>query len=359
MEKGSPLPPAKDLDKRSDKEEEEYDDDDGFVGESGKDPIESEDDVLSTGIDDFGEEDDGVLDIEIEGGLPGKANNEVVAALESDGEFFNPVGRKLSIWDTTKLISKWRWSHLRGYHIGLYSHDEAHKNLISSREEDIKSSIPLPIVSIMQKEALRILEKIEQTYRSDLGANHELTKDVQNRIKVVRAQLAAKYASVPTCSTGWPGFLQNWYLCLKRIWYLWPWAKAEEVKEERMGWGQWLRSLLRRAPASTEEEESTPPPAEAQEQTLQTGWGQWLGNLLKRSSTATESREGEESKLPPAAKGEVTESEDSDIPPTDDPEREEGQQSWTGWRQRLGTLRGWRVTGGEKENKLPLESIQS
>ncbi|XP_062407223.1 uncharacterized protein LOC134098233 [Sardina pilchardus] len=373
MEKGSPLPPPKDLDEEEEDgedEDEEYDDD-GFVGESGKNPIESEEDVLSTGIDDFSEEDDGVLDIEIEGELPGKAikkgkkENEVVAASEPGGEYCSPFGRRLTIWDTTKFVSKWRWSHLRGYHVGLYSHSEAHKNLLTNREKDIKTSIPLPIVSMMQKETLRILEKMEQTYRSDLGANHKLTKDVQNQIKVVRTQLAAKYVSIPACCTGWRGALHGWSLYLERIWSLWPRSKTAKVKEEgAMGWGQWLRSLLRRAPASTEEkaEEETPPPADAQEPTPQAGWGQWLGNLLRRSSTATESREGEESKLPPTAKGEATEATEakgSGVPPMADLEREEGQQSWTGWRQWLGALRGQRATGGERENQVPLESIQS
>lgn len=53
--------------KSDDDEGEEYDDDDDFVGGSEKDQSEGENEQLSTGIDYFSEEEDGVLDIEIEG----------------------------------------------------------------------------------------------------------------------------------------------------------------------------------------------------------------------------------------------------------------------------------------------------
>lgn len=57
----------------------------------------------------------------------------------------NVFGRKLSIWDATKFISKWRLSHMRGYHMGIYSKTEAHKNLLKDRELECKASVRAPV----------------------------------------------------------------------------------------------------------------------------------------------------------------------------------------------------------------------
>lgn len=254
-------------------------------------------------------------------------------------------------------------------------------------------------------------------YRSDLGANHRLTKDVRKRIRKIKAQLAAKRHYVPPSTPGWQIVLQNWFpwleTLLNREEIIKETFEEEEEEEEgketefgesrsekyhlnrlshdqkgrkenkapQPGWGQWLGSLLRRAPASTaekaEERRSKPLLTEAEEHPPQAGWGQWFSNLFKRTPAHIEGKEGEDSRLP------AEEEEDDEVPlqPTwsyqlmnvwsrsqissvsdgsdiSHMEKEEGQ-SQTSLGQRLGALWGRRTTGQDRETKVSPVSSQS
>ena len=184
-----------------------------------------------------------------------------------------------------------------------------------------------------------------EAYRSEFGANHQLTKDVQDRIEAVRAQLAVKCVFVPTL-TLWQDDLKLWcsWLLLTLLnrgnkhlrsgWRQWLGTLVT-------GWSQWLRNLIRRPPATkteaTEADDSDVSPSGWRQWlgTLVTGWSQWLRNLIRR---------------PPATKTKATEADDSDVSPS-------------GWRQWLGTLvTGWRPPATATEatkTKVSLKSGQS
>lgn len=146
-------------------------------------------------------------------------------------------------------------------------------------------------------------------------------------------------------------------------------TKRESNRAPQPGWGQWLGSLLWRAPASTEEKaeerQTKSLLTEAEEHPPQAQWGQWLGSLFKRMPAHIEGKDREKRRLPQAEgeedykvplqpiwsyqlmnvwnrsqMSEVTEADDSNIPHMKDTQEEEGQKSRAGWGQRLGALRG-------------------
>lgn len=50
----------------------------------------------------------------------------------------------LSIWGTTKYISKWKMAHRRGYHINCLTDDPERKAMIMQHELDCKTSVRDP-----------------------------------------------------------------------------------------------------------------------------------------------------------------------------------------------------------------------
>ncbi|KAK1150829.1 hypothetical protein AOXY_G33214 [Acipenser oxyrinchus oxyrinchus] len=59
-------------------------------------------------------------------------------------------------------------------------------------EVECKTSIPLPLVCIMELEAVAILERTVKDYRHKLGAKHHLTVEVQQRIDDLQMRVSGK-----------------------------------------------------------------------------------------------------------------------------------------------------------------------
>ncbi|KAM9523653.1 uncharacterized protein ACWYII_043217 isoform 1-T2 [Salvelinus alpinus] len=158
-----------------DSQSEEEEDDDGFVGGIGVQSDKRQSGAASEGVD---EEDD-----DEEAGpaaQPKEKGNE------------DSFARMLSIWGTTKYISKWRMAHRRGYHINCLTDDPERKAMIMQHELDCKTSIPLPMVCMIEKETLQILQNIENDYKYKLGASHHLTKELHERIESLKCQVSSK-----------------------------------------------------------------------------------------------------------------------------------------------------------------------
>ncbi|XP_063072645.1 uncharacterized protein LOC134463364 [Engraulis encrasicolus] len=363
-------------------EEEEEEENDGFVGES--EGYEEEEEVCVEGDDEFDEEESEVLEMEEQ--EQEQEQEQETGKAEEAGQTSRPVGqfsflsRKLSVWDTSKYISKWKLAHILQYHLKTFCNDETHRKFVAQQERDCKSSVPLPIVCMMEKEALSILEKTERTYRSRFGANHQLTKDVQERISALRTRLAARYGSAPPCAaSAWQSFLLDWFPWLS-TWlrklqhyrYLAQKKKRERKKKWRMqvGGGEnvdgapdvpledeeeeeeeendgmmdsmkgWVVDTVRRVSVYSglipDDEEEKDPDATAKTEERR-GWRQWMGDVLKRASDAVVGQQ-------PHGQGEHL---------------ADGTEEPRGWRQWMGGLlkrasdavEGSK-RGGEDDNKL-------
>ncbi|XP_071015416.1 uncharacterized protein [Oncorhynchus clarkii lewisi] len=159
-------------DSQSELEEEE---DDGFVGGTGVQSDKGQSGAESEGVD---EEDD-----DEEAGP---------AAQPKEKGKEDSFARMLSIWGTTKYISKWKMAHRRGYHINCLTDDPERKAMIMQHELDCKTNIPLPMVCMIEEETLQILQNIENDYKYKLGASHHLTKELHERIESLKCQVSSK-----------------------------------------------------------------------------------------------------------------------------------------------------------------------
>ncbi|KAJ7999097.1 hypothetical protein DPEC_G00211880 [Dallia pectoralis] len=153
---------------------------DGFIGGTGETSDRGQNDMVSDGVDEDTYDDD---DYEEE---------EERSAVQPKDQYEDPSPRIPSIWATAKYISKWKMAHRRGYHMNCLTDVHERKAVIMQQELDCRTSIPLPMLCMIEKAALQILQNTEKDYKSKLGANHHMTKELHEHIESLKSQLFSK-----------------------------------------------------------------------------------------------------------------------------------------------------------------------
>ncbi|XP_041747355.2 uncharacterized protein LOC121577653 [Coregonus clupeaformis] len=188
-------------DSQSELDEEE---DDCFVGGTGEQSDKGQSGAESEGVDEEDDDDD--------------EKEEAGPAAQPKEKDKDSFSRKRSIWGTTKYISKWKMAHRRGYHINCLTDDPYRKAMIMQQELDCKTSIPLPMVCMIEKETLQILQNIENDYKYKLGASHHLTKELHERIESLKCQVSSKVRhSDPAPEVGVLATLVGWCRALSAM----------------------------------------------------------------------------------------------------------------------------------------------
>ncbi|XP_019911371.1 uncharacterized protein catsperz [Esox lucius] len=207
-------------DVKSELDEDEYD---GFIGGTGELLDKAQSDMVSEGV----EED--TDDEEEEEGLSAQPEDKY----EDPTGDFSP--RIPSIWATTNYISKWKMAHRRGYHVNRLTDDHERKAAIVQQELDCRTSVSLPMVCMMEKEALQILQNIKKDYKCKLGTDHHMTKELHEHIESLKSQLSSKTGeSAPESApeSGPVGLLGTLFQWGRALSAMLGWGKASAATEE-------------------------------------------------------------------------------------------------------------------------------
>ncbi|XP_062320633.1 uncharacterized protein LOC134022900 [Osmerus eperlanus] len=176
---------------------EEEDFEDGFVQMLAS-HLEQEKDVES------GCEEDDDYEKQME---PGTSQTEQSSSVASQKMVSPP---EPSTWDLMCYINKWKRAHSIGHHINMLTRDPGRKALIIQHELQCKTSIPLPVVCMLEGEALQILREIEKEYMYNFGATHPLTLEAQQNIEKLETQVTAKEGNRPVPEKGWLQRVLRW-----------------------------------------------------------------------------------------------------------------------------------------------------
>ncbi|XP_051549079.1 uncharacterized protein LOC127437945 isoform X2 [Myxocyprinus asiaticus] len=99
---------------------------------------------------------------------------------------------QFSVRTASQMISKWKFAHCREHHARLHTDDAEYRRQLHLHERHLRSTVALPVISMMEAETLQILLEVEKSYRYNLGQSHDLTLDAQRRIQSLREKTAAK-----------------------------------------------------------------------------------------------------------------------------------------------------------------------
>ncbi|XP_051549078.1 uncharacterized protein LOC127437945 isoform X1 [Myxocyprinus asiaticus] len=114
---------------------------------------------------------------------------------------------QFSVRTASQMISKWKFAHCREHHARLHTDDAEYRRQLHLHERHLRSTVALPVISMMEAETLQILLEVEKckdqlfpslsyqnksAYRYNLGQSHDLTLDAQRRIQSLREKTAAK-----------------------------------------------------------------------------------------------------------------------------------------------------------------------
>ncbi|XP_014339321.1 uncharacterized protein LOC106701865 [Latimeria chalumnae] len=112
--------------------------------------------------------------------------------IKSGKHKFETEHRIRRIWATSRYIGKWKMAHKEGYQLSLLTKDQDYQNFIRAHELSLKASLPVNIIFLMESEVLHVLKDVLKEYKSQIGSQHPLTFQVQDRINALKLKVEAK-----------------------------------------------------------------------------------------------------------------------------------------------------------------------
>nr|XP_014339324.1 PREDICTED: testis-expressed sequence 40 protein-like isoform X3 [Latimeria chalumnae] len=94
--------------------------------------------------------------------------------IKSGKHKFETEHRIRRIWATSRYIGKWKMAHKEGYQLSLLT------------------KLPVNIIFLMESEVLHVLKDVLKEYKSQIGSQHPLTFQVQDRINALKLKVEAK-----------------------------------------------------------------------------------------------------------------------------------------------------------------------
>ncbi|CAL8338664.1 unnamed protein product [Merluccius merluccius] len=102
------------------------------------------------------------------------------------------AGSSHPLWSASMCRSAWKMAHRSGYRFSQLTSDPQRRAMLRQHALDCKSTIPLSMECMVEKEALAILQRTLKDYKSKLGSTHPLTSEVRDRVSTLTARLAAR-----------------------------------------------------------------------------------------------------------------------------------------------------------------------
>ncbi|KAL8184228.1 UNVERIFIED_CONTAM: hypothetical protein K2H54_010305 [Gekko kuhli] len=96
------------------------------------------------------------------------------------------------VWNMGQRVSQWKQAHQRGYHIDQLTQDKTLKSTILKHERDTKAAVPLPLQEVIEEEVLEILKETLKDYRKYLGADHNLTLQLEEQAEKLHLRLKGR-----------------------------------------------------------------------------------------------------------------------------------------------------------------------